>query len=93
MANYIVSYDLNGSTPTHKEMDAYISANVKWTRGRILETVWYIGTSDSKSVVFDYFNKILSKNDRLLVVSCSDASWRNLIVNDESFRSEWNANW
>lgn len=41
MANYIVSYDLNGSTPTHKQMDAHIAKKAGWTRGRVLETVWY----------------------------------------------------
>lgn len=90
MANYIVSYDLNGSTPTHHEMDAHIAQKTGWSRGRVLETVWYIGARDSKSDVFDHINSILSANDRLLVVTCSDASWRKLLISDDSLMSAWN---
>lgn len=92
MANYIVSYDLNGSTPTHAEMDKHIAQKTGWARGRVLETVWYIGTSDTRGVVYDHFNAKLSANDRLLVVTASEASWRNLLVSNDSLKSSWEDN-
>lgn len=90
MANYIVSYDLNGSTPTHREMDAHIAKKAGWSRGRVLETVWYISTNDTRSAVYAHFNSILSANDRLLVVTCSGATWRNLLIPTDSLTSAWN---
>ena len=92
MANYIVSYDLNGSTPTHKQMDAHVAKKAGWTRGRVLETVWYIGTRDSQSDVYSHFNAILSSNDRLLVVTATSASWRNLLIDTSSLQKAWTAN-
>ena len=91
MANYIASYDLNGSIPTHAQMDKHI-ATKGWAYGRILETVWYIGTSDTRKQVFAHLDSILSANDRLLVVSASNATFRDLLVTDKSFQDEWGAN-
>lgn len=92
MANYIVSYDLNGSTPTHAEMDNHVDQKPEWCRGRVLETVWYIGTNDTRDDVFDHFDAKLSANDRLLVVETTDAIWRNLLITDESLKSSWENN-
>lgn len=92
MANYIVSYDLNGSTPTHAEMDKHIAKQAGWSRGRVLETVWYIGTKDTQDAVYNHFNAILSSNDRLLVVTASNITWRKLLVSDASLKSSWAAN-
>jgi hypothetical protein len=92
MANYIVSYDLNGSTPTHAQMDKHVATKTGWTRGRVLETVWYIGTSDTLSDVYKHFNAVLSANDRLLVVKASAANWRNLLLTDDSLKKAWTAN-
>ena len=91
MANYIVSYDLNGSTPTHAQMDAHIAKQATWSRGRILETVWYIGTSDCQTAVYDHINAILSSNDRLIVVTASSARFRNLLITDASLLASWSS--
>ena len=89
MANYIVSYDLNGSTPTHSQMDKHIALKPGWSRGRILETVWYIGTQDTQIEVYNHFNSILSFNDRLLVVTAQSAHWRNLLIADQAIQDSW----
>lgn len=81
MANYIVSYDLNGSRPAHKEMDDHM-AKAGWARGRILETVWYVGTRQTLSQVYDHVNAILSSNDQLIVVEGSEAQFRDLLISD-----------
>lgn len=91
MANYLVSYDLNGSTPTHAQMDAHIAARTDWSRGRVLETVWYIGANYDAEAVYDYFNRVLSDNDRLLVVQATFATFRNLLVTGPSLQSSWSS--
>lgn len=88
MANYIVSYDLNGATPTHAQMDKHMES-AGWARGRILETVWYVGSTMSREAVFNHVNAILSKNDRLIVADTSDATFRNLLITDESLQEAW----
>lgn len=89
MANYIVSYDLNGPTPTHAEMDKHIS-QVAGHYGRVLETVWYVGSSALTCVQLrDYLAQKLRDEDQLLVVECLEAAWQNLLINDESFRATW----
>jgi len=91
MANYIVSYDLNGPYPTHKQIDDHM-AKSGWTRGRILETVWYVATESTASEVFKYINIILSANDRLIVVKAELASFRNLLINNDSLKTAWTNN-
>jgi hypothetical protein len=91
MANYIVSYDLNGAYPTHKQIDEHM-AKSGWTRGRILETVWYVATDRSASDIFKYVNAILSSNDRLIVAKADSASFRNLLINNDSLKNAWSGN-
>ncbi|MGF7172107.1 hypothetical protein FHS91_003812 [Sphingobium xanthum] len=91
MANYFVSYDLNGSTPTHEQMDKHM-ATAGWARGRVLETVWYVGTPMNLDAVFDHVNSILSNNDQLLVIDARNASFRNLLITDESLQQAWGQN-
>lgn len=89
MANYIVSYDLNGSTPTHHQMDQHLE-KAGYTRGRILETVWYVKTTEDLATLFRYVNQILSVNDRLIVVHALNAHLRNLLVENNALIKEWN---
>lgn len=89
MANYIISYDLNGRTPTHAQMDAHLNSG-GYTRARILETVWYVKAPHDLNTVFSYINRILSDNDRLLVVQAMNAQVRNLLVDLDSLRKAWN---
>jgi hypothetical protein len=91
MANYIVSYDLNGSKPTHAEMDKHMG-KAGWTRARILETVWYVGTAQTLAQVRDCVKTILSNNDLLLVVLASEGTWTELLVDDASLKAAWKAN-
>lgn len=88
MANYFVSYDLNGPTPSHPTMDKHMEG-AGWARGRVLETVWYVGTTASLKSVFDHVNSILSANDRLIVVQAEDAHFRNLLVSNASLQKAW----
>ena len=79
MANYIVSYDLNGPFPTHQQVDDLLrSISVKY--GRLLETVWYLQFEGSTVELRSQIDQILSLNDRLLVIEIGDAAWRNLLV-------------
>ena len=91
MANYIVSYDLNGSTPTHKQMDDHL-AKLGVSRGRILETVWYVAYAGTTTQLYDHVNSILSSNDRLIVVRATDAVFRNLSISDQSLLDAWKQN-
>ena len=91
MANYIVSYDLNGPHPSHKEMDEHLE-KLGVGRGRILETVWWIGYSGTQKDLLDHIKTILGKEDLLIVVKAESATWTSLLVSDESLLSSWRAN-
>src|SRR5262249_920724 len=91
MANFIVSYDLNGSTPSHKQVDQLLE-KLGAVRGRILETVWYVGWSGTRDDLYDAVNSILTSNDRIFVADANDAVFRNLLVQDQALINAWNAN-
>lgn len=91
MANYIVSYDLNGSKPTHDQMDDHLEKS-GWVTARILETVWYIGCDATRDEVFDYVKSVLSDNDGLIVVTAKTAKWRKLLVKGDSLATAWGEN-
>ena len=88
--NYFVSYDLNGRSPTHAEMDEHLKKLGKCVH-RVLETVWYVRTTKTKDDLYKYVNSILSTNDRVLIIAASDCTWRNLLVLDSSIQNCWNA--
>jgi hypothetical protein len=88
LANYFVSYDLNGARPTHAEMDEHLKKLGKCVH-RVLETVWFVPTSTTKEGVYNYANRILSDNDRLLVIDAQDGIWRNLLVSNETMQGCW----
>lgn len=87
MANYIISYDLNGPNPTHQEMDKFL-ATLGSSRARVLETVWWLDYSGSASDLRDRLNTILRSEDSLLVCRCTSAAWQNLLVN--GLADAWN---
>lgn len=88
MANFIISYDLNGPSPTHAEVDKHIH-NVAEGWGRVLETVWWVRYSGSASDLYNSLNTILRSEDRLLVCECENAAFRNLLVDDDELVEAW----
>ena len=91
MANYVFSYDLHGQRPTHAEMDEHIRAS-GWANGRLLESVWYIGTDQDAQTIFAYLQRITSANDRLMVALCEQLTFVNLLVTGESLSEAWTNN-
>lgn len=88
--NYFVSYDLNGQHPTHKEMDDHLKKLGQCTL-RVLETVWFVKFHGEQSALYEYVNRILSNNDRVLIITAADCFWRNLLVNDQALQKCWNS--
>lgn len=88
--NYIVSYDLNGAAPSHRQMDE-LFARIGASRGRILETVWFVKWAGTQSDLFNAINQLLSPNDRLVVVDARDMVFRNLLVSTPSVQQAWAA--
>jgi hypothetical protein len=88
MANYIVTYDLNGTSPSHAEMDKHLQ-KLGAARGRILETVWYVGYEGSLSDLYDHVASILSENDLLFVCEAGEAIWGKLLVATEGLQKSW----
>lgn len=86
--NYIVSYDLNGSVPTHAQVDKHI-ADFAVQYGRILETVWYVRSEASLKALYEHVNSILSENDRVIVIEARNAWVRNLLIQHESMQQAW----
>lgn len=91
MANYIVSYDLNGPTPSHKQMDDHLG-KIGAARGRILETVWYVGYQGTQNQLLEHIKTILGKEDLLIVVKAASATWTKLLVDDKSLVAAWAEN-
>lgn len=89
MKNFIVSYDLNGHTPTHAQMDKHIKAGC-YQYGRILETVWFIQYKGTAEDLFNYLWRIMSPNDRLMVVEGKQAVFANLLIKDNAVVTAWN---
>lgn len=77
MANFIVTYDLNGSYPSHQEMDREMRA---LGASRILETVWWLDWAGSSAGLRDHLMTTLRKEDGLLVCECTSAAWNSLLV-------------
>ena len=88
MANFIVTYDLNGPRPSHKEMDEHLK-RVTANRGRILETVWWVSYSGTAAQLRDQVKTILGKEDLLLVIEAKSAAWTSLLVTDSSLLEAW----
>lgn len=88
MANFIVTYDLNGPRPSHKEMDEHLCAlGAAFVTARVLETVWYVAGPTTAGRLRDYAQQILGKEDLLLVVEATWAAWSKLLVNEAAFKS------
>lgn len=89
-SNYFVTYDLNGNKPTHAEMDAHLKKLGPCVH-RVVETVWYVRSNLTMQQLHDYVSKILSANDRVLVILAADARMRNLLVPATAIQNCWNA--
>lgn len=89
MANYILSYDLNGAWPSHAMMDQHIRATGVPV-ARILETVWFVKTSSSLDDLTRYIRLKLSPNDRLMVAEARGLRVQNLLVDDNAVIDRWN---
>ena len=88
MANFIITYDLNGPRPSHKEMDEHLQKLVA-NRGRILETVWWVSYSGTAAQLRDQVKTILGKEDLLLVIEAKSAAWTSLLVESGSLVKAW----
>ncbi|GLS36375.1 hypothetical protein GCM10010869_19640 [Mesorhizobium tianshanense] len=86
MSNFVLSYDLNGPRPSHKEMDTFLQALVA-NRGRILETVWWVDYPGTAAQLRDRVKTILGPEDLLLVIEAKSAAWTNLLVNEAAFKA------
>jgi hypothetical protein len=92
MANFIVTYDLNGPRPSHHEMDKHLEAlGAGFQRARALETVWYVAGPTNAAALRGYVQRILSQNDLLLVVEASNAAWTKLLVDGAAFKAAFEA--
>lgn len=88
MANFIVTYDLNGPRPSHKEMDDFLS-KLAANRGRVLETVWWVDYAGTAAQLRDRLKTILGNEDLLLVIEAKSAAWTELLVEDAALKTAW----
>jgi hypothetical protein len=92
MANFIVSYDLNGPRPSHAEVDKHLAAlGARFLRARVLETVWYVAGPTTAEALREYMKILLRPEDQLLVVEAIRAAWSNLLVDDVSLKTAFEA--
>jgi hypothetical protein len=88
MANYIITYDLNGPRPSHQEMDKFLEA-LAANRGRVLETVWWVDYAGTAPQLRDRLRTILGEEDLLLVIEAKSAAWTTLLVDSKSLITAW----
>jgi hypothetical protein len=88
MANFIVTYDLNGPRPSHKEMDDHLK-KLTANRGRILETVWWVDYPGTAAALRDQVKTILGSEDILMVIEAKSAAWTKLLVDNASLQEAW----
>jgi hypothetical protein len=88
MANFVLTYDLNGPRPSHKEMDDFLKA-LTVNRGRILETVWWVDYPGTAAQLRDRVKTILGPEDLLLVIEAKSAAWTSLLVDGNSLIAAW----
>jgi hypothetical protein len=92
MANFIITYDLNGPHPSHKEMDDRILAlGAAFVRGRILETVWYVAGPTTSVDLRNYLLPILDREDSIFVAETLNAAWMNLLVDSAALKTIFEA--
>ncbi len=91
MANYIVTYDLNGPQPTHAQMDAHLKGFCSH-RARILETVWYVGFAGTQQQLIDHIKQIVRPEDLVLVIDARSATWTKLLIKGDWLIEAWKAN-
>lgn len=90
MANFIITYDLNGPRPSHKEMDQFLEKLVA-KRGRVAETVWWVDYSGTAAQLRDRVKTILGSEDILLVIEAKSAAWTKLLVDGAKFKQAFEA--
>lgn len=78
MANYILTYDLFGRTPTHGQVQDHIGDAGFKEYAKILDDGWYFGTPHSLAEVHEYIMKIFSDNDRVAIIEVKAAELENL---------------
>jgi hypothetical protein len=88
MANFIVTYDLNGPRPSHKEIDDLL-AKLGARRGRLLESVWWVDYPGTAAGLRDQVKTILGSEDLLLVIEGKSAAWTKLLVDSGQFKDAW----
>ncbi|WP_168798042.1 hypothetical protein [Pacificoceanicola onchidii] len=85
MASYLISYDLNGPVPSHKQMDDLIR-KISARAGRVLETVWWVEFHGSAAQLRDRLLSTLRSEDRLFVCACKEAAWFNTLLNNVALK-------
>ena len=88
MANFIITYDLNGPSPSHKQMDDHLR-KLTVNRGRVLETVWWVDYPGTAAELRDQVKTILGQEDLLLVIEAKSAAWTKLLVDNGSLKEAW----
>jgi len=88
MANYIVTYDLNGPRPSHKEMDDFLE-KLTAKRGRVLETVWWVDYQGTAAQLRDRLRTIVGPEDLLMVIEAKSAAWTKILVDSDSLVEAW----
>ena len=88
MANFIVTYDLNGPFPSHKQMDDHLS-RLTARRGRVLETVWWVDYPGTAAQLRDQVKTILGNEDLLMVIEAKSAAWTNILLDGSALVEAW----
>jgi hypothetical protein len=90
VANYFVAYHLTVKTPSREEdIDEHLQRLGRLCIYRVLEDVWYVKYPGTADQLAQYVDRILSDNERLLVIDANDCRMRNLFVPNPIIQNCW----
>jgi hypothetical protein len=83
MSILLISYDLGvpETSDDYKKIIAHIKSYGTWAKP--LYSVWFIKTDKTCAQVRDELNKLLDRNDKLLVMDVSEDDWATRSIDKE----------
>ena len=81
--NYFIAYDLDTPGQDYRKIEKAISECGNAIKVQL--SLYYLSSAHSASTVLDHCTKALDANDRIIVITASDATWKNPLAGSSEF--------